>query len=146
VGLHPVHAGPLPAETLVLHVALKSGAVWEVPCSAVLDAEAAYYEECGWYEDDADAMWRGGLGPGTPRPSGAELRGLIEANSDWVESARETHWRRLRPHAKHLSGPREEPPEDLLWAVEEQGGALEVYCTLTPARQYAKGYGWRDRP
>jgi hypothetical protein len=131
--LHKVHAGPLPADKLVLHIKLADGSIWAVLGLQVLDDLQAFYGREGWYADQEEDA----------QPTGDDLRGLIEANIEWEHAALEIHWADLAAHAQCVAGA-SAPPSDRLWAVAESGGSLEMLTTLTQAEQLGIAYGWRD--
>jgi hypothetical protein len=67
-----------------------------------------------------------------------ELRGLIFTNHDPVQDAKELPWDRVSAQAISVDGHTGgfwDPPNDKLWAVEEQGGRLDLVTTRTPREQ-----------
>lgn len=103
------------------------GSVWLIPLSSVVDRTTDYYWALGeWNEEPiGDMTWK-------------ELRGLIYANHDQVQDATELLWDRVSPDAIFVSGCTGagwDPPSDRLWAVEEQGGKLDLVTTRTPREQ-----------
>lgn len=103
------------------------GAVWLIPLSDVVDGETEYHWGSGeWNEEPLDEMSRD------------ELRGLVYANGDPVEMAREQRWEHLKSRAIFVSGCTGadwDPPDDKLWAVLEAGGKLDLVTVRTPREQ-----------
>lgn len=103
------------------------GSVWLIPLGSVVDRTTDYYWELGeWNEEPlGDMTWK-------------ELRGLIYANQDMTQSARALPWGLVSADAIFVSGCTGigwDPQDDKLWAVEEQGGKLDLVTTRTPREQ-----------
>lgn len=131
--LHDAVCWLLPEEKCFLRLTLADGATWLIPLSVVVDDMTAYYAEMGWYDPCE-------IEEGAVEPEGDELRGLVYVNGDHESGCLEMHWRRAQANAVHSGGPPTEPPDDKLWAVEEQGGTIDLVTTMTIEQQRQVDY------
>lgn len=130
-----LHMLPLRSRFIVITLGPKwSGARWAIPAKVLVDKATDYYEKHGW-DEDVEA---------SKQPKGKELRGIVEVNAELVEHALECQWNSLRPHAKHISGPRTEPRNDQLWWVEENGGRIEELTTTRVQKPWRGHLLWTD--
>lgn len=118
--LHEVLAGLLPVDHRFVLLKLPCTAAWLIPAHVVIDDASEYYEGAGWDEEIDE------------QPTGEELRGLVEANTCLESAAKEMQWICVKDSAKHIGGPMIEPPDDQLWAVEENGGCVLEVTDIAP--------------
>ncbi len=124
--LYHAHCWLLPEEKCFLRITLADRAVWLIPLSIVIDDMTRYYAEYGWYDQCE-------IDEGAVEPVGDELREHVYVNGDHRHGCLEMRW--PVEGAFHLKGPTIEPPNDLLWAVDEQGGQVELMTTISRQRQ-----------
>jgi hypothetical protein len=125
VKLYRIHCQPLPEASRFIVVNLR-GTRWAVPASRIIDLATIYYAQEGWDEDV----------PKRKQPKGAELRGLVEVNTDLCHHFKESHWDEVQDVAMLLKGDVEVNPDaDECWWFEEQGGDIHELTTLSPHEQ-----------
>jgi hypothetical protein len=125
--LYPIRLGMLRRSSIYVRITMPDGCIWAIPGKLILDNAQRYYEIEGW--DDESEYPKDHI-----QPTGEELRGIMEANSDYSQWAKECFWSEVESGAIHLAGPRTIPPRnDKLWWFDENGGKIEEMTTISHA-------------